>query len=104
MKSHKTRRRKAYKIRKATKVLLVIIFSLVVLFFSVWRYQYNRYLELVAVRDDLLHRIDVERSIMEDLENQQRLQMTDEYIENIARNELNMIRPNEFIIVEEFDD
>ena len=104
MKSRKTRKRKTYKIRKATKVLLVVIFSLIALFFSVWRYQYNRYLELVAVRDDLLHRIDVERATMEDLQNQQQLQMTDEYIENIARNELNMIRPNEFIIVEEFGD
>ncbi len=88
-------------IRQTTKALIVFLIVLVLLFSTVWVYQFSKYVELNAAYGEIQEKIDKELRTKSNLEKEKNYQNTDAFIEEIARRELNMIKQNEFIIVSE---
>ncbi|MDR2938830.1 MAG: septum formation initiator family protein [Clostridiales bacterium] len=88
-------------VKRTTKALILFLIVLVVLFITVWFYQFSKYAGITAVRDELQQKIDKELRIKANLEKEKTYQNTDAFIEDIARRELNMIKQNELIIINE---
>lgn len=82
-----------------TKVLLVSLLFIIFIFTGIWSYQYNIYLDFTEKENVAQAELDRELAITNNLEKELKYQDTDAFIESIARKELNMIKPNEMIII-----
>lgn len=56
--------------------------------------------EKTAALNDIMEKIEIEKKIGEDLENQLKIIDTDEYIEKVARERLGMVKPGERIYID----
>lgn len=86
-------------IKFSTKATIVLLISIIILFFIVWVYQYTGYLELVEAEKSISKQIENEFKVKENLIRQKNYQNSDAYIEEIARKELNMLKSNEMKVI-----
>lgn len=92
---------KFFKLKKSTKVVLSILVALVAAFLSIWTYQARRLSELTSLTEEYEKKIKNQEDIKASLEKEKEYMNTDMFYEDIARKHLNMIKPNEMIIVNE---
>lgn len=81
-------------IYKAAMAIMIVIFSIAII------QQYIISLDLKEQETALLTEISKEEAIGNSLKNQQKNQDDPEFIEKVAREKLNMVKPNEIVFID----